>query len=444
MATVGTTISCRAFGFAAVLLVSLAGSATAADRPSPPKLPVTIHWTNDLQAGVSAPPVSDADRIYVALRSGQLIALAIPDGHALWLVQKAVTAPMAAADGLLYVSVTDAIEAVHGNNGANAWTAPRIKAIAPLVVSGDLVFAVTDAEIVALRAKDGQVAWRHAAGGVRLAPARDADYLFVGADDGRIAALSVATGDVVWEKFVEGGVGSLAASRGLVYAGAGDKQFHCLDGRKGDEKWHKFIGSIPSGAIAVDDDHVYFTAPDNVVRGLDRKTGNQRWQQSLSKRPVGGVRLAGHIVFVQLIGKELVMLFDRNGRPSGTVPLPGETNRDTPPDVRETPNGVNVLVVTGGLSNQWQLTLIGPGSEPALEPFSRLATLPGVDFLTDPLLAPIGRVLSWLMLGERDLVPLSAFEWPIVLRDPPLEPLTTLPGLQLRPLSPVLPARRGA
>jgi hypothetical protein len=137
------------------------------------------------------------------------------------------------------------------------------------------------------------------------------------------------------------------------------------------------------------------------------------------------------------------MLLARTGLPSGSITLPGETTRDTPPDVRESPAGVQAVVVTGGLSNQWQLTLIGPASELATEPFAALA-LPGLPFLTDPLPQPIGRVVPWLVMGDPILSPLSLMQWPVVLRDPPLEPLTTLPGLQLRPLSPVLPVRRGA
>jgi len=103
---------------------------------------------------------------------------------------------------------------------------------------------------------------------------------------------------------------------------------------------------------------------------------------------------------------------------------------------------LHVSVVTGGLSNLWHLTFIGPAGEAALEPLSALTAMPGAMFLTDPVIAPLGQVLPWMVLGEPTLQPLSAAGWPIVLRDPPLEPLTTLPGLQLRPLSPVLPSRR--
>jgi hypothetical protein len=185
---------------------------------------------------------------------------------------------------------------------------------------------------------------------------------------------------------------------------------------------------------------VYFSSLDNVIRALDRKTGNQRWQTGLPHRAPSGVMAAGHVVFVPISGSELVMLYDHNGRRSGNIGLPDVI--DAPPDVRENAKGLQAFVVTGGLSNRYQLTFIASAGEPVMQPFSEL-TPPGLWFLTDPVLQPIGKTLPWLVLGDPLLQPFTAIEWPVVLRDPPLVPLTTFPGLLLRPLSPTLPTRRG-
>jgi outer membrane protein assembly factor BamB len=443
VATADTTISCRAFALTTALLVGLGPRAIAAEKPPPPNLPVTTHWSVDLRAGVTAGPVSDGDSVYLAQRSAEVVALAGVDGHELWRVAKTISTPMAASSGLLFLAETDAVEALRGDTGVSAWIAPQIKATAPLISAGGFVITATESDVVAIRETDGQIAWRRPGGGVRLAPTVDANRVFVGADDGRIAAIEIASGAAVWEAYVPGGVTALAAQFGRVYAGAGDKQFYCLDARSGKSKWNYRIGSMPSGAIAVDEDRVYFAALDNVIRALDRGTGNLRWQTPLNRRPVSGVHLTGRVVFVQIGGTEMLMLLDRNGARSGAIGLPGETTRETPPEVRATAAGVNVFVVTGGLSNKWQLTLIGPATEAATVPFERMP-LPGVPFLTDPALAPLARVVPWLVLGDPMLRPLSVMDWPILMIDPPLEPLTTLPGIQLRPLSPVLPVRRGA
>ena len=423
--------------------MTLASSARAAEKVAPPRLPIAVLWSVELTSAVATAPVSNGGRVFLALRSAHFVARDGQDGRELWRIQKEVTLPFAAASDLVFVSAGDAIEALRATDGGSAWLVPRVKAVAPLITAGGLVFAVTDAEILAIRAADGGIAWRQPAGGVRQAPAVDGDRLYLGANDGRIAAMDVATGAVRWESYVDGGVTALAAHRGLIYAGAGDKHLYCLDARSGAVKWPIRVGAFVTGQIAVDDERVYFAALDNVVRAVDRTSGNQRWKTPLAKRPIAGVRALGHVVFVPVAAAELVMLFDRNGDRSGTIALPGETSRDTPPEVRETEAGLEAFVVTGGLSNEWQLTYVGPVGEAALVPFSSLTEMPGVMFLTDPDLSPLAQVLPWVF-GDPLLRPMTDMGWPIVLTDPPLVPLTTLPGLQLRPLSPVLPPRRGA
>jgi hypothetical protein len=137
------------------------------------------------------------------------------------------------------------------------------------------------------------------------------------------------------------------------------------------------------------------------------------------------------------------MFFSGNGKASGTLALPGDVVLNLPPDIQETAAGVRLVVVTGGLTNEWQLSLFATASETALVSVADFLPDAGVDLLTDPALQPIGMVLSGLVLGDPPLMPLDRVGFPIVLEDPPLEPLTTLPGLQLRPLSSQLPARRG-
>lgn len=437
-----TTRCCAAFACSALLLGLLTASAGAADRPAPPRLPIAAKWSVDVTTAVATDPVTDGERVFLALRSAHVVARHASDGRELWRVERNVTSPFAAGDGLVFIAAGDAIEALRGADGARTWLVPRLKATAPLVTAGGLLFAVTSDEIVAIRTADGAVAWRKPAGGVREAPRVDGDRVYLGANDGRIVALDVADGTQRWEAYVPLGVTAIEAKGGRVYAGAGDKHLYCLDARQGARQWASRVGSLISGRIAVDGPRVYFAALDNVIRALDRGSGNQRWKAPLNRRPVGGVRVLGHVVFVPIAGAELIMLYDGDGARSGIIPLPGETSRESPPDIRETDAGLELFVVTGSLSNQWHLTHVGPAGEEPLVPFASFA-LPGAAFLTDPVLAPLAQVLP-VVFGEPLLRPLSDMGWPIRMDDPPLVPLTILPGLQLRPLSPVLPPRRGA
>jgi outer membrane protein assembly factor BamB len=439
-----TTISCRAFALVTLLVAVCAPGARADDRNPAPKLPLGEWWSVTLDGPVSAGPLSDGTRVYIALASGELTARSATDGKPLWRIKKDLASPMVTGDDLVFVAGGDAVEAIRASDGASAWILPRTTPTAPLLVDGDTLFVVSEPDLVAVRAKTGEVIWRRPAGGVRLAPAIDGDHVYLGADDGRVLALKRGDGAVVWERFFTGGVTAIGAARGLVYLGAGDKFFYCLQGaKKGNNEWEKQIGSLVIGRIVVDDQRVYFAARDNVVRGLDRRNGNQRWNEGMRERPTFGVEVAGHIVFVPAAASELAMLYDQNGEPAGTLVLPGIHPANLVPSIRDVPEGPIIFTVTGGLTNEWHLTKFAPVGDTALLPLSAMVPLPGEPWLTDPALTAIGNVLHELVLGDPMLQPFSAMGWPVVLRDPPLLPLSVLPGLQLRPLSPVLPVRRG-
>lgn len=419
--------------------------AAAFNKVVPPRVPIALSWTLDLDDGVAVPPVADAVRAYLALKSGHLAAYDLRDkGRQLWRIDRTITSPMAVDGEVLFLSADNAIEAVRGADHTTLWTAPRITTVAPLVAAGGWLIAVTETEVIAINAANGAIVWRKPAGGVTVAPAIDGDRLLLGTNDGRVLALALETGDAAWEyDDVDGGVTALAAYGGRVYAGGGDKRFYCLkkDGKLG---WPVIrVGSVVIGQIAVDDERVYFAARDNVIRGLDRSNGNQRWQEPIRNRPFRGVVARGHIVFVPLHAThDLPMLFDQNGHVSGTITLEGDALQDLPPYFEESAAGVTIVVVTGGLSNNWQLSLYETTGEPALVPVADFLPDAGAFLLTDPVLRPIGTVMGLFVLGDPPLLPVSVFGFPVQLLDPPLEPLTILPGLQLRTLSPQLPLRR--
>jgi outer membrane protein assembly factor BamB len=428
-----------------VLSASHGAYAAESAKVVPPKVPITQIWSDKLDAGVSAPAISDGTRAYVPLKSARLATYDIRDGHPLWTIAKNITTPLAVGDGHVYLSSGDAVEALKGEDGTSAWIQPRVTTVAPLVAAGGWVICVTNTEILALRASDGQIIWRHPAGGVRIAPAIDGDRLYAAAQDGRLLALQLATGDAAWEEFLPKGITALAAYRDHVYAGAGDKQFYVLKAKDGKQAWAPWrIGATVIGQMSVDDDRVYIAARDNVVYAYDRENGNQRWQEPLRQRPFAGVFAGGHVLFVPSTTDTLAMLFDGNGGACGTLTLPAQMVHELAPDVRETDRGPQVLVVTGGLTNEWQLTLFGPAGElPLVSVAEMLMTDVGKPLLTDPVLQPIGVVLEPLVEGDPPLADAADMKWPLVLTDPPLEPLTVVPGLQLRRLSPVLPPRRG-
>jgi outer membrane protein assembly factor BamB len=407
----------------------------------PPQLPLTQKWSVALKDAASVSPMTDGRRIFTALTSATVIAWSADDGHELWRQTKNVSVPMAVADGMLFVAANDSIEAVNVIDGTSVWLRSRINPIAPLRVSAGVLFVVTKSELIAVDTKGGDVLWRRSIAGGKLPPGLDDGHVYVGADDGHVLAVDARDGDVAWEESVPEGVAAIGAANGLVYVGTRNGHLYAMDAHNGKSKWNVRLGAMAIGRIHVDDNIVYVATLDNVVRALDRRRGTQRWLSPLRDRPTLGVSIAGHVVFVPGSASQLLMLYDANGRPCGTLDLPGELPLNLMPAITETADGLGIYTVTASLANEWKLTKYATAADPELIPFAKLDSMPGLPYLTDPQLTPTANVLKLLVLGDPPLYPVSEVGWPFVLRDPPLVPITVLPGLQLRPLSPVLPVR---
>jgi hypothetical protein len=114
-------------------------------------------------------------------------------------------------------------------------------------------------------------------------------------------------------------------------------------------------------------------AYDNVLRAYDRKNGNQRWHTALRHRPATGPFVVGSAVLVASGASPEIWGWTSDGRPAGIVATPAEPA--VPPEfIDRGKEGAFVFVVTGGLANQWQLTLLATAGDPELQP---LPALPG-------------------------------------------------------------------
>lgn len=437
-------ICCRAFALTLCLLASIrpsrADDRAARDRPL---LPLGQKWSVNLHGPVIEPPLSDGSRVFIAY-AHELDALSASDDHQLWTQAADLSehCPLVVDGALVFDCRGSAIEGRRATDGSVAWTLDNVKTVAPLVAQGGWLLVVTDKEILAVRDSDGTLMWRKPAGGVHLPPALDGNDLYLAADDGRLLAMALPTGEQRWQIFVQGGITAVAAAYGRVYAGGGDKKLYAFNSQNHEiiSGWPWRIGAFVVGHIAIDEDHVYFAALDNIARALDRRNGNQRWDHLLNDRTPEGVFAAGHLVFVPTPSPSLQLIYAKDGRASGILTLPGTVRPvGIPPALLETDSRLEIFAVTTGLSNTWVLTKFGPEPDPPLMP---LTELPGLLYLTDPELVPPAKGLWSLLAGDPMLFPLDRLEWPILLTDPPLEPLTALPGIQLRPLSPTLPIRR--
>jgi outer membrane protein assembly factor BamB len=422
--SVGTTISCRLAVLLALLLIAphinandrqpdrlrlgygedgSRENAEADGSRDASVLPLAAKWSVDLGGPpvARAVPVVDDEHVYVALRSGQIVARSLLDGVERWRKDLPTEQPIAFDAGVVFVSSRDAIHALRGADGATVWETPLANITAPLVARAGWLIVLADRRVLAFRSSDGMRIWQRDIGRSAEAPAIDGDRVYISLDDGRIVAADITTGASIWERTVGGIAGPPAAAGDRVYAGASDRRFYCLKAQNGEIAWDMRIGAAIVGSAAVDAAHVYFLALDNVVRALDRSNGNQRWKHAYRRRASAGPAIGGRYVFVASSSSPDIWMWTTDGRPASSLTLPAAPA--VPPAVVERGTGsLDVVAVTGNLAGQWQLTLLASAGEPPLVPFSEA---PGV-----------------VLKPETRDVPV----------EPPLVPFIGLPGIVLQ------------
>jgi len=329
-----------------------------------PKFPSATKWSATIDAAPIAPPIVADGRVLLALRSGVLMARKVADGAELWTAKLPIDQPVAADDGRVFVVTGDRLHALSGDAGAPLWEAPIGQPSAPIVARGGWVIAASDGAVTAIRAADGERVWSQATGSVSERPAIEGDVLYLPLAEGRLAALDLKTGTLNWSVEVGPSPTEPLVYANRVYLGSDWKRFQCLDAATGDALWNWNIGMRIIGPAAADEARIYFTAMDNQVRALSRDNGGQRWRFPLAYRPTRGPVVLGPQVAVPGITNELPGINVITGKPTGKLTLPvllAIGPSFVPP---EGADGVPAVVaITGGLTNQWTLSLAVPAAD---------------------------------------------------------------------------------
>jgi outer membrane protein assembly factor BamB len=383
----------------------------AAPPPSPRRLQAELAWSVPLPAPLAADPSADATQVYVALRTGRIVALDHRHGEIRWVTEiPTARRPATGEDRVFIAPEFGGLVAVAASTGAPLWEAPDAGSIAaPLLWKGGWLVAGSEAaEIVALRASDGHEIWRRSLGSVmRRSPGIVGDRLYAPLEDGRIAALDLLSGLPIWERQLRSAPGQILALDDRLFAGAADGFFYCLSARDGRVLWRWRIGAEIAGAPVADDERVYVAALDNALRGLDRRSGIQRWRRPLPVRPSGGPVATGGLLIVGSLGRGLLAYESRTGAPAGELPAPT--------GLMVAPRGVPVrgfldpflVIVTGAETGEWQLHGVGPARYPLvpleqmLGPMLELAPVPPMTPGLPPTSSlPYRRALSRGMLSR--------------------------------------------
>jgi outer membrane protein assembly factor BamB len=334
-------------------------------------------WQTTLDDTTAAPPAFDARQAYVPEVDGHVAAYALATGTRRWRVEASTSIPPAAGGDLVFVATKQALVALRAADGREAWRQPLAQPITPALTwnAGWLVAATTKGDLMVWRAADGSLVWHVSLGAPLSAPASiGGARLYASVTDGRLISFDLTTGQQIWTDKLGGAPAEALPLGDWLFVGSDDNYFYCLATASGDQRWRWRTGADIVGAPVADEARVYFVSLDGLLRALQRDSGRLQWQSRLPVRPFAGPMLAGQSVLVAGIDPTITAFAVKDGTPQSGVLMGGELA--APPFV--TPwaftIGPSLIVVTRARTGEPQIQALARSLEPPLGP---LTALPG-------------------------------------------------------------------
>jgi outer membrane protein assembly factor BamB len=267
----------------------------------PAPLAAEAGWNVELPAPPSGGAAMDADRVFVPIDDGHLIALDRESGDTEWSIELASTLAPLAAGPVIVAGTPETVVALDPATGGQLWATPiRTGVLRALALSADgrRVLAVSRTRIESLDVRTGAREWEREITTTddALLVTTDATSAYVATGGGRIISIALQDGAPRWERELPGRLSPPVANGDRVYVGSNANAFHALDAGNGKVRWTWRTGGDVIGAAA-NDRFVYLIALDNVLRAVNRGNGHQRWKQALTTRPLSPpVVVPGHVV----------------------------------------------------------------------------------------------------------------------------------------------------
>ena len=270
------------------------------------------------------------NRVFSADRHGVVKALDIDSGKEIWsadLSEKTgffsknlpalLSGGVAAADGKIFIGSEKAqVYALSAEDGTVAWqTKVAGEAVSMPVISDGLVLIHTsNGMLQALNESDGSIKWTANLDMPPLtlrgesAPTTAFGAAIVGGDNGRVSAIMLTQGQMIWQQRISQAAGATEIARlndvnttpvvvnNMVYALAYNGNLVAMDLRSGQIAWRREIGSVND--LIVDGNRIYIVDQDDRVMALDTQGGVAIWRQSdlLHRNLTSPVLFDGYLV----------------------------------------------------------------------------------------------------------------------------------------------------
>jgi outer membrane protein assembly factor BamB len=310
--------------------------------------PLTVRWSYPSDDTLNLTPASDAERLYVPLSGGIIVALKAHDGQLVWRSDMGgeLSASPVADDSTIYVASETTGPPDHGPGGAlralgreggvTRWMTPLIKPLrGALTVSGVKLFAGgSDGRAYAFDKRTGGVFWSipfpspfsgH--------PVIDDGRVYFGTEDGTLLVLEETTGRLLWRYKTPGAIrGPVAVKDNRVFFGSGDGYVYALSADKGRLVWRKRTGAGVE-AVRLTSEGILAASLDNFAYLLNSK-GKMLWKKQLPGR-ISALPLTvqAEALFTPLSSNAAVVLSLKDGKQVNSLPTEDELTSSAAPIV---------------------------------------------------------------------------------------------------------------
>jgi outer membrane protein assembly factor BamB len=299
--------------------------------PAPLERPV-LRWKSYVGGESYASPVVGLGAVYVATKSGNLIALGFADGKELWRtdIGDYIARGTPAFDGeTLYVASGYSLMAIDARTGRQRWSEPLRFAgsCSPLVVGDQLVVATQEGHVSAFETATGKEIWHYRNDSLLFGSPAVADGMVVIADEtGGVTALDLETGRKRWQTKAGGEVFSTPAiARDTIYLATRKPSLVALDLATGRQLWQRGFGGESSPAVS--NGSIFLGSDDQAARAVEARSGDLRWSSPLGYAIASSATVGDRAIF--LASGPAINALDRgDGRLLWTYVTGGEITAD--------------------------------------------------------------------------------------------------------------------
>ena len=180
----------------------------------------------------------------------------------------------------------------------------RLSALPPAANGTAIFLPLSNGELIALSAEEGQLRWRADIGGsLSAAPAADERAVYLASETsgatasasfspstGALRALSPATGVTLWMRTLPSPMrGGLALSHSTLFGGASDGRLYAISLESGEIRWTAQHETAFNSGPVLSGGRLYVVSADGVLQAIEQESGRTAWRyrtrRALNARP---------------------------------------------------------------------------------------------------------------------------------------------------------------